>query len=86
MTRFPTKVLSLHVNEDGTLTLVVHARGLDNDDILAGVTTDPPVDIQQMEIHTSSDGKPLTLEFRVSSSAAPGAGEPITLMFEDRSS
>ena len=64
MTRFPTKVLSRQTNEDGTITLFVHARGLDveNED-LPRVTTDPPIDIQELKVNTSSDGKPVTLDF-----------------------
>ncbi|MBV8968326.1 MAG: hypothetical protein JO331_04600 [Verrucomicrobia bacterium] len=83
MTRFPTKVLSRHTDEDGTITLFVHARGLDveNDD-LPRITTDPPIDIQQLKVNTSSDGKPVTLEFRLGSRQAPEAGEAITLVFE----
>ena len=84
MTTFPTKVFSRHINDDGTLTLFVHARGLDveNED-LPRLATDPSIDIQQLAIHTSSDGKPLTLEFRLGSRTAPEAGEPITLIFKD---
>ena len=84
MTRFPTKVLSRQTNEDGTITLFVHARGLDvGTEDLARVTTDPPIDIQQLKVNTSSDGQPVTLEFRLGSRQAPEAGEPITLVFEE---
>ncbi|MBV8588297.1 MAG: hypothetical protein JO308_18585 [Verrucomicrobia bacterium] len=84
MTRFPTKVLSRQTNEDGTITLFVHARGIDveNED-LPRVTTDPPIDIQELKVNTSSDGKPVTLEFRLGSPQATEAGEPITLVFEE---
>jgi hypothetical protein len=84
MIRFPTTIHNRQINDDGTLTLFVHARGLDvQGEEITRVTTDPPIDIKQLKVHTSSDGRPVTLEFRLGSGQAPGAGEAITLIFED---
>jgi hypothetical protein len=77
----PTKILSQHLNDDGTLSLFIDVQELDGDEDFMSLTTDPVIDIQGMTVH-SKDDKPVTLELRVGSWVAPRKGEQIILQFE----
>jgi hypothetical protein len=81
MTRLPTKILSRSLNDDGTLSLFIDIRELGGNEDFKSLTTDPVIDIQQIYVHLK-DEKLYTLELRVGSWSAPGAGEGITLAFE----
>ena len=82
MTELPTKILSRPLNNDGTLSLFIDVQELDGDEDFMNLTTDPVLDIQGMTVHRSKDGKPVTLELRLGSWAAPQKGQQIILKFE----
>jgi hypothetical protein len=78
-----TIVLSRAINtRDGSLSLFVSLAALSGVELIPPSATEPPLDVIACEFHMK-DGKPYTLELKVSAQGDPLVeGDEITLYFD----